>query len=159
MKKLCCTMISLLLLGSASIPIFAMKRDDSERVEPELATLRNGSSTKTTYFDITETYKGIPFEVRMAWSLTYFVNTGKVNACSIPSVSVMIPDNYAHSDMWTFVLKDVSTKAHKSGEYACLFTAVYKPVVEVGANGWLEYVKPTESFIVKVTADGEISIQ
>ena len=75
MKKLCCTMISLLLLGSASIPIFAMKRDDSERVEPELATLRNGSSTKTTYFDITETYKGIPFEVRMAWSLTYFVNT------------------------------------------------------------------------------------
>lgn len=164
MKKVMSTIIALILLVSVGIPVSALEVAEPETVytgiaNPQVAILRSGSSIKNTYYDITATYKGIPFQIRLAWSLTYFVNTGQVNSCSTPSVSVTIPDSYQYSDMLIPRLKDVSTKAYKSGEYACEFTATYEPVIGVSQDGWIEYFKSKETFTVRVTADGEVSIK
>lgn len=156
MKKLCCILISLLLLGSVSIPVFAMEIDNTYVAHPQAAIVKAGSSTKRYYFDL-DSYPQVPVDVTMHWSLTYFVNTGEVSTCSTPSVSVSIPSSYQFSDMFNPTLLSVTTNKQKSGNYACLFTATYDVVIPI-AGGWVT-VSKTDSFRVKAEGDGEVSIQ
>ncbi len=158
MKKIICTFIVFILLVSASIPVFAMEIKDVKAIQSNRAILRNGTTTKTYYFDIDGTNISIPLEVRMVWSLTYFIDTGKVNSCSMPMVSVSVSSDYPYESDLFISLKSVTTKGNKSGEYACRFTAIYEPAIS-NSTGDIEYLKQVDSFIVTVVADGDASAQ